>query len=127
MNNKNKIKKNPQGYIALISLLLVVSAGLTIGLAVSLGGIDELQMSLGNSQSVRAKSLANSCIEDGLERLRNNWANYTGTLSIDSDSCIINIVISSNATLTAVGTADIYTQEIITVVDSNLNIISWSE
>ena len=127
MNINNKTKRQPQGYIALISLLIVVSAGLTIGLAVSLSSLDELQMSFGHSQSARAKSIANTCVEDGLERLRNSWTNYSGTLSIGLDSCIINTVISGNAILTVIGTTDIYNQKIVVTVNSNLDVVSWQE
>ncbi len=116
------------GYIALIALLIVVAAGLTIGIAVSLQGIEEIQVSFASIQAASAKSLANSCIEEGLEHLRNNWVNYSGSLSIGGDSCIINTVINgSNATLTANGTVDIYNQKIQIQVDNNLNIISWQE
>lgn len=125
MNNN---VKNQQGFIALISLLVVVTAGLTIGLAVSIGGIEELQVSFSGSQAAKAKSLTNACIEDGLERLRNNWAIYSGSLSIDGNLCIINTVINgSNATLTSQGTVDIYTQKIQIEVDNSLEVVSWQE
>ena len=124
----DNIYKNQQGYIALVALLIVVAAGLTIGIAVSLGGIEELQMSFGSSQAARAKSLANACIEEGLERLRNNWANYSGSLLIGGNSCIINTVVSgSNATLLVVGNVDIYSQKIKMQVDNNLDVIAWQE
>ena len=124
----DNIYKNQRGYIALIALLIVVAAGLTIGIAVSLGGIEEIQMSFGGSRAAQAQSLANACIEDGLERLRNNWANYSGSLLIGGNSCIINTVVSgSNATLSAVGNVDIYSQKIKIQVDNNLDVIAWQE
>ena len=125
MNNKFK---NQKGYIALISLLVVVAAALTIGIAVSIGAIEEIQVSFGGSRAATAKVLANTCIEDGLERLRNNWANYSGSLSINEDSCIINTAINgSSAILTATGTVDIYKQKIEVQVDNNLDITTWQE
>ena len=123
-NNLN----NQQGYIALIALLIVAAVGLTIGIAVSLRGIEEVQLSFSSEQAIKSSSLANTCLEDGLERLRNNWANYSGTLSIDSDSCIISTVVNgSSATITATGTVDIHTQKIQVQVDNNLNVTSWRE
>ncbi|MAF13433.1 MAG: hypothetical protein CMI53_00870 [Parcubacteria group bacterium] len=119
---------NQQGYIALIALLLVSATGLTIGIALSLGGIEEVQLSFGTSQAARAKSITNSCIEDGLERLRVNWSNYSGSLAIDQDSCIIDIVVNgSNATLAATGTVDIFKQKIKIQVDDTLEVTSWEE
>lgn len=114
------------GYIALIALLIVAAAGLTISIAVSLSGIEEIQISYSNSVATKAKSLANSCLEEGLERLRNNWTNYSGALSIAGGSCIINTEITDNvATLTAFGTVDIYTQKIQIQVNNDLEVINW--
>lgn len=119
---------NQQGYIALVALLIVAAVALTIGIAISLAGIEEIQISFGASQAAKAKTLANTCLEEGLELLRNQWANYSGSLSIDGNSCIITAVVNgSNATLTGRGTVDIYTQKIEVQVDSNLDVVFWQE
>ncbi|MFA6410430.1 MAG: hypothetical protein WCW26_02525 [Candidatus Buchananbacteria bacterium] len=124
----NKTKLKPNGYIALVALLIVASAALTIGIAVSLAGIEEIQGSFGVTQATRAKNLANACVEDGLEKLRKNWAGFSGQLLINGNSCIINTVVNgNNATLVASGTVDIYTQKIQIQVDNNLNVIAWQE
>lgn len=126
MNNKNFNKQ--RGYIALIALLIVAAAGLTIGIAVSLRGIEEVQISYAGSQAAKARSLANACLEDGLEHLRNNWTNYSGSLSIGSNFCIIDTVVNgSSATLTAIGTVDIYSQKIQIQVDNTLEVVFWQE
>ncbi len=125
---QNSKFKSQKGYVALVALLIVAAAALTIGIAVSLRGIEEIQISYSASQAAKAKSLANTCLEEGLERLRNNWASYSGSWPIEESACIIDIVINgSNATLTAVGTVDVYTQKIQIGADNNLNIISWQE
>ena len=117
-----------QGYIALVALLVVASAGLTLGIAVSLSGIDEIQVSLSKSQAAKAQSLANACIEEGLERLRASGSGFSGSLSVDGNSCIINTVTSgSNYTLHATGTIDIYSKKAEVEVDSNLDVIYWAE
>jgi len=116
------------GYIALVALLVVVAAGLTVGIAVSLSGIGEIQISHSDSQAARAKSLANACLEEGLEKLRNDWVNYSGSLSIDGNSCIINTVVNGGtATLIAESDVEINTQKIEIQVDNNLNVITWQE
>ncbi|NUM25492.1 MAG: hypothetical protein HUU49_02575 [Candidatus Buchananbacteria bacterium] len=118
----------PKGYIALIALLIVAVAGLAIGLSISLSGVDELQSSFSSTQAAIARNLANACIEDGLERLRNNFVDYVGTLSIGSNSCILTVEVSGNiATVTATGTVDTYHQKIEIQVDNNLAVISWQE
>ena len=120
--------KPRRGFIALIALLVITAAGLTIGLSVSLVGIEELQITLSHSQSARARALASSCIEEGLERLRNDFSNYSGTLSIDGNSCIINVTVNgSTASLNATGTFETSTQIIKIDVTSNLTVTSWQE
>jgi hypothetical protein len=123
-----KKKINNNGYIALIALIVVASAGLAIGLAISLNSIGEIQSSFGSIQANRAKILAQTCTEWGLEKLRLNWADYSEVLSFASDSCIINIEVNSGqAGLSAEGKVDIYNQKIQVQVDNDLNIISWQE
>ena len=92
--SKKKLSLGPRGYIALISLLIIAAAGLTIALSVSLTGLGTVQLSLADVQASRAKSLANSCLEDGLERLRLSWNDYSGSLSICGQSFIINFTCS---------------------------------
>lgn len=124
---KNNHNKN-NGYIALISLLVVAAAALTIGVTVSLTSMSNLQMSFGSSQRVIAKDVAGSCVEDALEKLRNNWQGSTNVLPIGSDSCIIKVVTTSNlADLYATGTVGLYNQKIQVQVDNNLNILTWQE
>ncbi|MFA5022377.1 MAG: hypothetical protein WC508_04835 [Patescibacteria group bacterium] len=124
----SNFRQRQGGYIALIALLIVAAAGLTIGLAVSFSGIDEIKTSFSLTQAAKAKSLASACAEDGLERLRQNWNNYSASLSINGNSCIINTVADiNNATISALGTVDIYTQKIQVQVDNNFNVISWQE
>lgn len=124
----NMKHKTQRGYIALVSLLVISATGLTIGLAVSIAGIEEIQISHGVTQATKAKNLANTCVEDGLERLRNSFISYSGSLSIDGDSCIIDIVVTGSAALiNATGTVDIYNQKLVVQVDSSLAITSWVE
>ena len=125
-NQESRIKNQTGGYIALIALLVIAAAGLTLGIAVSLSGIDELQVSFSKSQATRAQSLAETCLEEGLERLRTSGSPYSGTLSIEGNSCIISTVGGAgNYTLFATGTVDIYSQKAEVQVDSSLNVIYW--
>jgi hypothetical protein len=118
----------PQGYIALIAVMIVAAAALTVGISVSLSGISEIQTSFAEDQGLRTKMLANTCIEEGLKRLHGSWTNYAGGLSVDGNSCIINTVVSGlNATVNATGTIGIYQQKIQAQVDSNFEVLAWEE
>lgn len=124
----NFLKKNNQGFVALVSLLMVAALGLTIAIAVSLSGLDELLVSLGNNRALEAHGLAQTCAEEGLEKLRNDFVSYSTSLSIDGNSCIISAVVSGNsALLHATGTVDVYSQKIEVSVDSDLNVTNWQE
>jgi hypothetical protein len=124
----NTAYKNQQGYIALLSLLIVVAAGLTIGLTLSLAGIDEMQVSASRSEAARASTIAQACIEEGLERLRESFSNFSTTLSLNGDSCILSVTVSGpSATVAATGTVDTYIQKITMTVDTSLEVTSWIE
>lgn len=119
--------QNQKGYIALIALLIVATIGLSISLSVSFRNIENLQMGFATEQANQAYNLANSCLEEGLNQLRNNWNNYSQTLLIDGYSCIINAeVLGDLANLNAVGIINNYYQQIQVEIDSNLNILSWN-
>jgi len=118
--------KKQGGYIALISMLIVAAVSLTISMAVSLRGIEELQMSFASSQGARASNLADTCLEEGLNRLRQTWADYTINLSIGDNSCIITVdETGTEASLEAYGIVDNFTKKAYAEVDNNLEITLW--
>jgi len=128
MINQQRNSHSANGFIALVALLIVAAAGLTIGLAATLASLDELQAALAGSQAVQARMLARSCAEDGLEYLRRNWSNYTQTLSSNDNSCIIEAMVSGpTAELNATGTVASYNQRIKIQVDNQLEVINWQE
>lgn len=126
-NTMTKKIKTQKGYIALVSMLVVASVALTISIAVSLRGMEDLQMSFASSQAAKSASLADSCMEEGLNRLRQNWQDYIGiSLSIGDNSCIINVNESGTfASLEAYGNVDIFQQKAYAEVDNNLEVILW--
>ncbi|MBN1779253.1 MAG: hypothetical protein JW816_03475 [Candidatus Buchananbacteria bacterium] len=124
---EDKKEKN-RGFIALVALLIVASVALTFGITANMSGFNELKNALASGQVVGARALARSCVEDGLESLRNNFVAKNESLSNQAGSCILNVVVNgNNAILSAIGTVDIYNQKIEVTVDNNLNVISWQE
>jgi len=88
----------------------------------------ELQMSRWTNQYEQAYSLADSCLEEGLNKLRLNWQNYNGNLEIDSNSCIIEIETTVNlATVAVMATVDQINRSIIATIDQNFQFTNWQE
>lgn len=79
-----------RGFIALITVLIILGVVLLVGLGISQLSISEAQMSLQKSQSSQAFYLANLCAEDALMKLKND-SNYLGneTITIGEESCQI--------------------------------------
>ncbi len=84
MRNHNK------GFIALMTVLLVLVIVLTVGLNLSSLSIGEAKMGLQNNQSSQAYYLANLCAEQALMRLKEN-SSYHGdeSIAIENGSCTI--------------------------------------
>ncbi len=130
---KNCIKKSQEGYIALISLLIIAAVTLVISTSLTIVSISEAQASLSFTEGIEARYMAESCTEEALLRLRDNSAYTSGTLTIENDSCTINITGGNPYTITVTGstsTVPTYTKKIQIIAKKagrSINIISWQE
>lgn len=84
----SKIKNPQSGFITLLSLLIAGAIGLAIAVSVILLGADYSRSARVSEESVLSKSLANTCAEEALERIRENQ-NYLGSggISLGQGSC----------------------------------------
>jgi len=101
MKNR-EIIKNQNGFIALISVLIVGAVVLVVSIGISLRSVDESNMSLDEQESHRALALANLCAEQALMKLESSL-NYNGNESIivGDESCdILTIGGAGNLTRT---------------------------
>ena len=87
-------KANHNGFIALITLLVILSIVLITGLSISFLSVEEANMSLQKSRSSQTYYLANLCAEDALMQLKETNGAYTGETKpdIESGSCEISVV-----------------------------------
>jgi hypothetical protein len=78
------------GFIALVTVLIIFTIALLIGLSVSLLSINEAIMGLKKTQSSQAYFLANLCVEQALMKLKEN-INYSGgeIINIEGGNCQI--------------------------------------
>lgn len=87
----SKLKNfRPSGFIALVTLLIIFSIALLIGLGIFLLSIGEMKMGFKKTQSSQAYYLANLCAEQALMKLKEN-INYPGdeTIEIEGGNCQI--------------------------------------
>lgn len=92
-----------KGFIALISVLIILAVALIVGLSASFLAINEAQMSLEKYNSSQSYFLANLCAEEALMKLKEN-ENYPGneTITIEDGECQI-LPIEGNWTIKVVG------------------------
>jgi len=79
-----------RGFIALITVFIIISIALLISLGFGLLSIGEMDMGFKKTQSSQAYFLANLCAEQALMKLKED-INYQGqeTINIENDSCQI--------------------------------------
>ena len=86
-----------QGYIALISVILMSALGLGIMLSVIASGVNASRTDFSLQQSGAARSLASSCAEEALEKiLETSTTSSSGNLTIGSGTCSYLITATSS-------------------------------
>lgn len=125
------INKKDQGFIALLTILIVLGVVLLIGLSISQLSISEAQMALQKYQSSQAYYLTILCSERALMALKED-INYTGeNVNIENGSCVIST--SGNLPAEIMGVKATFQNQIkkIRIVISQINpkmiIQSWQE
>lgn len=90
-NSYRNLKPKSEGYIALISVLIISAIAILIASSANLISISESNMSLQESKGWEAFYLATACAEDALMKLKDNL-NYPGneTLTFDTGTCTIS-------------------------------------
>lgn len=130
---KNSLDFN-NGFVALVSLLVISAAVLVISTSISLLGVGESKASLDFKKGQETLKVAEGCAEEALLRLRDN-ASYTGgSLNVGDGSCTISIS-GTGADRTITITASIsgppqYTRKVQVTIKragNSINIISWVE
>lgn len=131
MNKKNYY--NNRGYITLISVLVVGAVGVAISVSLLLLGLGSSRTSFSFQQSAQAKALANACIEEGMQQIRDSIP-YTGTgnLSLGSGDCTYTVASqgAQNRTIVASGTVGNVIRKINVIIDAinpNITVVSWQE
>ena len=125
--------KYEQGFVALISVLIVGAVGVAITTSLLLLGLGSSRTSFALEQSSQARALANACVEEALEQIRNNTLfSGTETLTLGQGNCNYTVIVQTNEnrTITATGTVGTIIRKVKVTLDTinpNINITSWQE
>jgi hypothetical protein len=87
---KINLIKTQQGFVALMTVLIILAVGIVIGVSLGMGTLIQMKNALGKTQSLKASYLANLCAEYALIKLKGN-PGYLGNeiLNMGDGSCTI--------------------------------------
>ncbi|PWB39141.1 MAG: hypothetical protein C3F02_00790 [Parcubacteria group bacterium] len=124
---------NRNGYVTLLSVLVVSAVGIAIVTSMILLGLGSSRTSFADEQSNQAKALVNACAEEGLQQIRSSTA-YTGSgnLSLGQGTCTYTVTSQggSNRTIVASSTVGLIIRKskvIINQITPLIQVVSWQE
>lgn len=126
------LPRRSDGYVALLAVLIVGAASLTIATTLLLTGTDSQRYTLIFQQSAQARVAADACVEEALQQMHDNTS-YTGTagLSFSPGSCSYTVTNTggNNRTINASGTVGntIRKLQVTATIGSSIAIVSWQE
>ena len=127
------MRNKEQGYIALLSVLVVGATATAIGITLLVLGVDSQRETLVSQQSVQARGLTDACVEEALQQLHDSTS-FTGSnnLTLGTGSCSYTVTStgSSTRTITATATVGNVVRKVavyVTMSSSSISITSWQE
>ncbi len=127
------MRRNEQGYVALLSVLVVGSVATAIATTLLLLGADSQRETLVTQQSVQARGLADACAEEALQQLHDTTS-FTGSnnLTLGTGTCTYTVTSTGSTTRTITSTATVgnvvrKVAVYVTMSSSSISITSWQE
>ena len=123
--------KNQQGYIALLTTLIVLAVALVTVGSVSLLSIGEAESGLALSKGENSLQFVEGCMEDAIFKIKVNQNYAGGNISRPEGNCVITVSeVGNSYTLTATTDSSVQYKRIVKVVLTRGNAItinSWQE
>ena len=122
-----------QGYITLISVLIVGAVGVAIATSPVLLGLGSSRTSFAVEKSNQAKALANACTEEALQQVKDSTPfTGSGSLTMGQGTCTYTVTNQGgqNRTITSTGTVGTIIRKvkvIITKINPKITVSSWQE
>lgn len=124
---------NKDGYAALMGVLVVGAVSASAVLSMLLLGIQSSQTSFTVQQSAQSRELADACVEEALQEIRDDGG-YTGSesLSLSMGECQYAVTSSGgqSRTITSEGATGSIVRKVQLEIDGinpEINITSWQE
>jgi Tfp pilus assembly protein PilX len=121
------------GYIALMTVLILGAVATAIAVALLVTGTDSSRSAIVTQQSIAARHLAQACAEEALQSI-NDFTSYVGTgnLSYTAGTCTYTVTNTGGATrtITSTGTVNGVVKKLTiyaTIGSSTISITSWQE
>jgi len=130
---KRRSKNKQQGYVALLSALIITFIGIAVGTSLVLSGLGSSRTSFASEQSNQAKGLANACAEEALQLIRDTTSfTGSGSFSMGQGSCAYTVTNTGgqNRTIVISGTVSGVVRRAtiaITQITPTITISSWQE
>ena len=123
----------PGGYVALLAVLVVGAVGIAVVLSVILLGVGSSRTSFAVELSDQAKGLANACVEEALQQIRDSTPfTGAGSLTFGQGTCNYTVTAGAgeNRTIDGSGTVDNVVRKAkvtVTAINPLITIGSWQE
>ena len=130
---KKQKLNNREGFVTLVSAILVGAVGVAIGTAVLLLGLGFSRTALVKVQSGQARALANACMEEGLQQIKDSIPyTGTGTLTLGQGGCTYEVTSqgAQDRTIQATGTVGTVIRKVTVVINKitpAIVVVSWQE
>lgn len=125
--------KVEDGYISLLSALFLTAIGSAVAVSMLLLGLGSSKSSYVHERSAQARSFANACAEEGLQKIRDD-VSFSGSLTINlgEGSCTYTITKLSgqDRRVDSSGTIGTLIRKVKINIDKitpSMNITSWQE
>lgn len=124
------MKQQQQGYIAVITVLIISVVVLSIATTVSLLAIGEGQSGLSLFKGEDTLTFVEGCMDDALLKARNNNTYTSGSITRPEGTCTVTVSkVGTTWTVTATTTNTQYARTVQAVITrgSSMAITSWKE
>ena len=133
LRHKKRYNRNQEGYITLITVLIVGAIGSAVAISLVLMGISTSRSGLGIQQSTQARALTAACTDTALQEIRKiTGFSGSGSITIGQGACQYTVTRTGgqNRTITATGTVATTIRKVqvsVTAINPKILISSWQE